>query len=170
MTATPAPPRPRHWLLFAVLKTALVAVLVFMMAITTIDVIGRDLLNAPLPSAYELTQLLMAASIFIAMPLVTAAREHVTISALDGALPALANRARVFFVNLVSAVVLGGLAWRLYLQGERLAESGNVTMFLRAPLSPVAYGGSALLALCAAIFLGLAIVGSDRPDGVNNSQ
>lgn len=156
-------------ILNGILTGVLVTILLFMMVLTTVDVIGRDLMNAPLPSAYELTQLLMAASIFVALPLVTAGREHVTIAALDGFSSGAADRVRTLFINLVSAAVVGGLAWRLFLQGDRLAESGNVTMFLRAPLAPVAYGGSVLLAASALIFLVLAVLPRPAPsDGTGS--
>ena len=41
-----------------------------MMALTFADVIGRKLLNASIPGSLEVTELLMLAVIFVALPLI----------------------------------------------------------------------------------------------------
>ncbi len=55
--------------------TGIIAVvLFFMMLITVIDVIGRSFFHAPFPGTSEIVEVLMALTIFAAVPLVSALR------------------------------------------------------------------------------------------------
>ena len=58
-----------------------------MMALTFADVIGRKLLGASIPGSLELTELLMLAVIFVALPLTSLHGEHVVFDLLES-LPA----------------------------------------------------------------------------------
>jgi|TARA_B100000959_G_C14873943_1_gene579554 TRAP-type C4-dicarboxylate transport system permease small subunit len=111
----------------------------FMMAVTFFDVIGRYFFSAPLPAADELTKLTMGVSIFAGLPLVTRAREHVTISLLDGLFSSPALRVRKVVVDFICLGALGVLCWRLILQAQTLARFDDKTIFLGAPLTPFAY-------------------------------
>ena len=53
--------------------------LCIMVVITCIDVVGRYFFAAPLLGAHELMTLAMGIMIFLGMPLVTAAEEHLTV-------------------------------------------------------------------------------------------
>ena len=59
-----------------------------MMALTFADVIGRKLLGASIPGSLELTELLMLAVIFVALPLTSLHGEHVVFDLLESVLPA----------------------------------------------------------------------------------
>ncbi|MDW8469595.1 MAG: TRAP transporter small permease subunit [Burkholderiales bacterium] len=48
-----------------------------MMALTCVDVVGRYLLTRPVPGALEIIEILVAATVFLALPLVTLREEHV---------------------------------------------------------------------------------------------
>src|SRR5687768_2195755 len=102
------------------------SVLLFgMMAITFFDVIGRYLLNAPVPGAYEITTLLLGAVVYVALPLTTVREEHVTISLLRSLFRGRARRAQLTLLNLFGAAVIGAVAWRLWIQAEKLAAMGD---------------------------------------------
>lgn len=54
------------------------ALLLFsLILVTCVDVIGRYFFSAPLRGAFEITELLLAALVFTALPLTTERREHI---------------------------------------------------------------------------------------------
>ena len=128
--------------------------LLSMMLITTIDVLGRYLFASPLPGAFEITQLLLAATIFAGLPIVTLKQEHVTVTIASDRLPPSLRRLHAALAGLLGAAVLAILAWRLADQAGRLASYGDTTSLLRIPLSPLAWtmaGLTALASLFAAV-------------------
>jgi TRAP-type C4-dicarboxylate transport system permease small subunit len=109
------------------------------MLITTADVFGRYLFASPLPGAFEITQILLAATIFAGLPIVTLKQEHVTVTIASDRLPASLRRVHAALASLVGALVLATVAWRLAGQAARLASYGDTTSLLRIPLSPLAW-------------------------------
>ena len=106
----PARLRPARLLgILAGLALAIMALIVF------VDVVGRYFFNLPVTGSYELIQVSMAALVFIALPAVTARRQHVTVDLIDTVLPRRADRFLQGVVNLVCAVALGGMAWHLWI-------------------------------------------------------
>lgn len=129
------------------------ALLLALMAVTVIDVIGRYILGAPLAGAFELTELLLCAMVFAALPLVSRAGGHVEVDLLVGLLPERAARAFGLFAAIVSAVALLYFAWRLALVAADLAETGARSNALAIPFAP--FAGFGALACVAAAALGL---------------
>ncbi|HLL10498.1 MAG TPA: TRAP transporter small permease subunit, partial [Rubrivivax sp.] len=58
------------------------------MLLTLVDVAGRKLFSASVPGSLELTELLMVAVIFAALPLVSLAGEHIAFDSFDRWQPA----------------------------------------------------------------------------------
>ena len=124
------------------------AVLLFGMSVmTTADVVGRAVSGVGVPGSYELTALMMAALIFVALPLTTERGEHVTVDLLDHVLPRRVAQGLARIMDLLGAVVLAALAWQLWVRGTSLAADGAFTDRLRVPLAPVAY----LASLCTGV-------------------
>ncbi|MGE3246161.1 MAG: TRAP transporter small permease, partial [Beijerinckiaceae bacterium] len=75
------------WRQFDFLLKLIMAIVMFaMMVVTTVDVIGRYLFNAPIPGGFEIVQYLMAFIVFAALPLTTASNSHLSVSLLSGKL------------------------------------------------------------------------------------
>ena len=110
-----------------------------LIALTCTDVVSRYWFNAPVNGAFELTELLLAALIFAALPLTTGAGAHVEVDLLAGLSGPKLRTAMRWLAALVSALVLAILAWRLMVQGLRLSTDGAVTNSLALPLAPVAW-------------------------------
>ena len=87
--------------------------LLALMAVTGIDVIGRYVLNAPLSGAFEMTELLLGALVFMALPLVSRHGAHVEVDLLASTLSRAVNRVLGLAASLVSAAVLCWFAWTL---------------------------------------------------------
>jgi TRAP-type C4-dicarboxylate transport system permease small subunit len=131
------------------------AILLFgMMWITLIDVIGRYVFNAPLPAAYELTELSMGILVFTGLPLGTARQEHITVTILS--LPVNFRRIQSVFVSLLGAVVVGFFAWRLWEIGKQLRGYGETTLHLKIWVAPFAFYMSLMTAIAALILLMMA--------------
>ncbi|QHE78661.1 TRAP transporter small permease (plasmid) [Hydrogenophaga sp. PBL-H3] len=137
--------------------------LLTIMALTTADVIGRYFLSKPVPGALEITELLLASLIFMALPQVTLRREHVTIDLLDGLFKSrwLRTVQRVIVAVMV-ALCCGFLGYRMWLQAENIRAAGETTATLGIVVYPVAYGLSVLLMLSAVAALANAF--SDAED------
>ncbi len=136
----------------------LAAVLLFgMAAMTTADVIGRDFLGVGVPGSYELTSLLLAALIFVGLPLTTQREEHVAVDLIDMAAPPRVIRFLKGVMGVLSAAVLAFQAWQLWVRGMRRGQDGSHTNVLRFPLAPVAYLMAATTAVAALVQAGLAV-------------
>jgi TRAP-type transport system small permease protein len=130
-----------------VLGTVAAVVLFAMMVLTFVDVMGRKLFTRPVYGAYEITEFLMGALIFCALPLVTAREGHVTIDVLDHLVPARFARGHQVLVGLIASAVLAFVAWRLWVLSESHMRTHEVTMTLHIPHGPF----SRLFAVMAAL-------------------
>jgi TRAP-type C4-dicarboxylate transport system permease small subunit len=122
----------------------------------TLDVVGRYLFNRPLRGAFELTEVLMAALIFAALPLVTLRSEHIAVDLLDIWIPARARRLQRTLIQLACAAVVAVLGWVMFSQARQMALDGLHTDTLRVPLAPIVYFGAAAILVSALVHLGLA--------------
>jgi TRAP-type C4-dicarboxylate transport system permease small subunit len=134
-----------------VLRLAASLLLLTMMIVTFVDVLGREVFSAPLPGAYELTEVLLALVIFVGLPIATARREHVSVDLLTSRLPGPARRVLAVVAALVTAVVLAVLAWRLAVSAGDFISYGDATVYLGIPLGPVAAAMAGFTAIAAVV-------------------
>jgi len=127
------------------LSFALAVIVFAMMSITVVDVVGRQF-NAPLPAAFELTRLALGTMVFVALPLVTAADEHVTIGLFNAFFRGRGERIKRFVVTLFVAVLCAAWARELWIQAGALREQNERLMFLGVRLGPYVYLMSVLAA------------------------
>ena len=137
--------------------------LLALMGVTVWDVIGRYLFDAPLSGASEMTELLLAAIVFVGLPAVCLDDGHVSVDLVTSRLSGRIDRVRLVAARLVAAAVLGVVAWRLVVHGERLAGYGERSVFLHLPIGPVAIGAGVLCGLAALAIL--ALIGLSAHEG-----
>ena len=124
------------------------ALLLFgLVALTVADVIGRYVLTAPLAGAFELTELMLGALVFAALPLATMTGEHVAVDALFDASPPRVRTAMVWLAGAATAAALWVIAWRLAAYSARLANDEAVTDALLVPLAPLGWFAAGMAAL-----------------------
>lgn len=139
-----------------VLGGAAALLLVAMVLLTMVDVIGRYFLGRPLTGAFELTEMAMGAMVFSSLPLVTLARQQVTVDLLAGAMPAAWWRVSRVLFDLVAAACVGVIAWQLWLKTGHLAAAGETTATLQIAVYPLVAYMAALASATVAVMLAMA--------------
>ncbi|KEO51424.1 TRAP transporter small permease [Thioclava indica] len=121
--------------------------------VTCIDVIGRYAFNNPLTGAYEITQVLLGALVFVAMPLTTGKGGHVEVDLLVPLLPAVVRRALARIGGAVAALVMAYFAWRLVILTQdqfhtQLATSGlGIKLWYLGVIGSLSFAVSAVVAI-----------------------
>lgn len=130
----------RYWSLGShILGGAAVALLVCLSLLTCIDVVARYWFNKPVNGAFELTQLLLAGLIFLALPITTAKNEHVEVDLLADMAKGALRRFIDHLALLATSVTLLLVSWRLWHHAQKLAEDGAVTNSLTIAYAPIGY-------------------------------
>lgn len=136
----------------------LAALLLFvMMAVTFLDVLGRYIVDRPLPGSTETTQYLLVLMVFVALPVVTARGNHISISLVDSFFSLRANAMRMAIVNTLAGATMAVVAWFLWGYAQMLAQNRDVIGYLFVPVAPAAYAAAVLSALTGVAFLGKAV-------------
>ena len=138
---------PRYGLLDLGLGGCCAFLLMGLAALTVVDVVGRYVFTAPLPGAFELTQLMLGALVFAALPLATMTGEHVAVDALYDASPPRVQTAMMWLCGAATTAALWVIAWRLAAYSARLANDEAVTDALLVPLAPLGWFAAGMAAL-----------------------
>ena len=154
-----------HRILNLGLGACCTALLAGLVGLTVVDVFGRYWFSAPVSGAFEMTQLMLAALIFAALPLTTVAGEHIEVDILYEHARGGLKAAMRIFAGTLSALVLFVIAWRLADHAFGLAEDGAVTNALLIPLAPVGWFGSAAAVLSGIVALARALTPDDGEAG-----
>jgi len=157
-------PAARDWL-ERVLGVIAAAVLFAMMMLTAADVVGRYILNRPVPGAFEMTEMMLAALIYCGLPLVSQRREHIVIDTFDYLMSRGVKRGLDMAAEVLCSATLFGLAWLVFGRAGRVASYGDTTNVLKLPLAPVAYLMATMLLVGAIIHLWLIFVPHGEDDG-----
>jgi len=104
-----------------------------MMLLTVADVLGRSLFARPIHGTYELVELLLTCTFFLALPAVFLRDGHIVVDVVDSQLPRAVPWLKLFALA-VAAVMLGVIAWRCWLFAKNALAFGDVTSDLSLPL------------------------------------
>lgn len=133
---------------------AIVCIAMFtMMMLTTADVTGRALLNFPIKGSDEIVAFLFAIVIFAALPLVTWDQQHITVSLFERWLRGPVEKVLAVLISATCTVVVAGIAYRLWIQANLMAEGRHVTGALEWPIAPIVYVMSGFSTIAAIILL-----------------
>ncbi|MCK7614909.1 TRAP transporter small permease [Roseibium sediminicola] len=131
------------------LGLACLLVLAALIGLTCVDVVARYAFNSPVTGAYELTEILLATLIFLALPLTTAAGEHIEVELLDGLKGSFLKRLGTVAAAICTVGIFGVIAVEMVGHAEKLGRRGRVTDSLEIPLSLVGWLGAASFAVSA---------------------
>ena len=107
--------------------------LVFLMLLTAADVLGRDVLDHPVPGAVELSQYLLAVFILLGLAYTQQVKGHVSVSVLTSRLPVSGQLILKLVSSVLGLVLFGLLAWQGWVVG---IEERTVSDLLRIPQFP----------------------------------
>jgi TRAP-type transport system small permease protein len=131
-----------------------------MMFAGTFDALGRSLFNRPLWGASEIVEFCMALTTFLSIPAISRARAHVVIDLLDNVLRPI-HRLQLMFADLLGAGIFAIMTWRIWVQGARAADYGDLTQIFQLPVSLI-YKTLAVLAALAVVSFFLNIIDDAR--------
>ncbi len=138
--------------------TVVAGVLLFLTCLLTFgDVVGRNILNRPLPGATELTELALVGMTFLIYPQIAFRQQHITIDLFDFLMGTTARRLQQCLSGIIGMLVFAGIGQRLWVLAGRSVQYGDVTAYLRIPIAPAYYFMSALSCLTAAAFAIIAV-------------
>lgn len=138
------------------------AVLFGLLVLTCADVFGRYVILQPINGKTELTRMMMAVLIALALPVVTARGEHITVDLFDPLFRGRIQAVRDLIVDSLAAVAVLVLAGWVAFRALRLMAYGYVSDFLHLPLYPVAFFVAAMIAVTGLVLI--ARVGLDIAD------
>lgn len=136
----------------------------FVMTVTFVGVVMRYLFRKPIMGGFEMIEIGMGLIVFTALPFMVRQNGNISVSIVSDLFPPLLSRLTRFAGQMVGAVLMGFIAWRVWLQGERLMRYNEVTMELRVPKGLVAQGMSVLLVVAALAFAICAVEALLRSD------
>jgi TRAP-type C4-dicarboxylate transport system permease small subunit len=119
-------------------------ILVSMMLLTVVDVVLRYL-GKPITGTYELMAFSGALVIGLAIAQASLDDAHVSVDMVTVKLSLPARTVLLFLTKLISLVLFALICLALFVKGHDLYGTGEVSLTLRVPYYPVAYG----LSLCA---------------------
>ena len=110
------------------------ACLVAMMLLTVADVVLRGAFNAPIRGVYELVELLLAYTFFVALPAVFLRDENIAVNVVDDLAPRFVPALKRVGAAL-AVVVLAVMAWQGLIAARDTIAFNDVTADLSLPRS-----------------------------------
>jgi TRAP-type C4-dicarboxylate transport system permease small subunit len=107
--------------------------LIAMMLITVIDVLLRSLFAIPIFGTFELVELFLVATIFLALPATFLREENVVVDLIDHMIPAGGIRWLRLLGLLLSLIFLAAMLWRMWQPAMDTLEFGDQTLSLEIP-------------------------------------
>ncbi len=130
------------------LVDAAALVLFGLMLMTSLDVGGRYLFNAPLMGVFELTEFMMVCVVFLAMAYTQAGKGHVAVDLVVNRFPRGVQTFITVISLLLSLLVMALITWKSVERGFEVMNAGECSGTLGIPVYPfvfiVALGAAAM--------------------------
>jgi TRAP-type C4-dicarboxylate transport system permease small subunit len=127
-------------------------VLLALVALTVASVLGRTLLDRPVPGDFELIELGAAVAVFACLPYAQLAGANVIVDLFTQHLGPRRRAALDALGGALFGAIAGVLTWRLALGGLDFRQYGETTMVLRLPVwwafPPMVLSGALLTVCC----------------------
>ncbi|MDX1268887.1 MAG: TRAP transporter small permease [Oceanisphaera sp.] len=144
--------------------------LLLMMLITAVDVVGRYLFNTPLMGGSELIEIMLAASIFLILPVITWRQEHVSVDLIEPWLPRWLRAVRDRLCHLFMTVGSAYMAMTVWKLAERAARYNSVSEYLSIPSAWAMYLIGICLWLTALTFMMMTLLGESEAQSTPESN
>lgn len=158
--ADPAPDHPRKPAMIRAFDSLCLAlawlsglIAAFVMTVTFVGVVMRYVFRNPLMGGFEMIEIGMGLIVFTALPWMVRKSGNIQVTILSDRFPPALKRLTDFIGQILGAGLMAFIAWRVWLQGNRLLTYNEVTMELRVPKGLIAQGMSVMLVIAALAFL-----------------
>lgn len=145
------------------------AVLVAIMAVTFVDVIGRNFFGRSLRGTVEMVSLMMGVLVFSGLAITEQTRSHITVETFQGLFPRPIKRLSMIVNSLLAVSVSWFLLSQLFAKTMDILDEREFTMILKLPYWPAALLillGFALFFLLLVLRLVRDVIGAeDHPHG-----
>lgn len=118
---------------------AAAVVLFFLMLMTSLDVAGRYVFNAPITGVFELTEFMMVCVVFLAMVHAQAEKGHVAVDLVVNRFPGKVQAAIVVANYLISFLVMALISWKSVERGFEVMRAGECSGTLGIPVHPFVF-------------------------------
>lgn len=122
------------------------------MLMTFFDVVGRELLNAPIVGTVDMTELYMGMIVFLGIGVTTYGRAHISVDLVTLRLPARLRRVLDLFGQSICAVLAGLICWQLWIIAGETVDNHDVTRVWEMPIYPIVYAMAAASVLMVVAF------------------
>ncbi|WP_419786963.1 TRAP transporter small permease [Pseudodesulfovibrio sp.] len=122
-----------------VMRAIASACLMGMALLTGADVFMRGVFNAPIFGSEEIVTILGIVVIGFALPYAHYQKSHIGVEILVRHLSRRTRRGLKLLTNTATLALIGIITWRMFLYGQALEESGEVSMNLELPEYMVVY-------------------------------
>ena len=147
-----------HWndSLCTIVENLGLVAFIFMMLLTTVDVIGAKMFLKPVPGSLDLMMLAQLISMSFALGASFVAHRHVTVEFFVPLLPKALQKICACLIHGLVLVLFGVMCWRLFVHGFDFKVYGEVSPTIRVQLYPFVYAAAAaFIPACIAAFLNL---------------
>ena len=127
--------------------------LLAILMLTAVDVVGRYGFNSPIRGKTELTRVMMAIMIALALPGAVLRGHSIVVDLLDAFFSPKVALIRDLLMNTLCAGAMLTLAYWVYLLGLRQQRWNNVTDILKIPTHPVTFLIASLLVVGGIMFI-----------------
>jgi TRAP-type C4-dicarboxylate transport system permease small subunit len=134
-----------------------------MMLVTVADVVLRSFFGLPVRGQFELVELALAYSFFLALPAVFLRDAHLVVDAADHFVSARVRRALDIVAAVASIVVLAVMFWQMAPQALYIMRFGDMTFDLQMP--KIWYAAPALAGILISAVIALLLVARDLRRG-----
>ena len=142
--------------LCTIIETLGLVAFIFMMLLTTVDVVGAKMFLKPVPGALDLMMLAQLISMSFALGASFVAHRHVTVEFFVPLLPKALQKISACLINGLVFMLFVLMSWRLFVHGFDFKAYGEVSPTIRIQLYPFVYGAAAaFIPACIAAFLNL---------------
>lgn len=112
---------------------AAAAFLVVMMMVTVVDIALRSLFNIPVFGTFDIVELMMVATIFLAVPATYLREEHIVIDVVDHVAPRRFVDVLRWIGGVLTFVYLAVMGWQMIEPARDKIDFGDVTLDLGIP-------------------------------------
>ena len=133
----------------ALAEAVALAAIVFMVALTCVDVVGAKLFLRPVPGSLDMMMLAQLIGVAFGGAATMIEGRHIAVDFFVLLMPERARAALAAIVHLASLALFAIVSWRLFAHGADLQAGHEVTATAAIPVAPFAYAAAlAMIPLC----------------------